>query len=300
MFSRKMPRVTNIWSKVENEQANFFSKVVIESTGAFGYKIDRHSQVITLEASGAVANMPEDSVEVNDGLIRKILLEQVNPETLTVQIFTEHPAEHRVEVTGGIPVKTAVILERSFLVSLLKGKKIVIDPGHGGKDLGGRGPVNLIEKNVVAPIANNLKKMFEQVGAKVILTREGDESISTRQRVDMAAKEKADLFIGIHTYSAKSSKVGGAAVLYGPHPGSENAAEIVREELIKKLKIRDRGLAKSREYIALSGMPAVEVEVVTITNWVEEGLLRSPTFHKKAAEGIFNGVKNYFAIMTRS
>ena len=34
---------------------------------------------------------------------------------------------------------------------------------------------------------------------------------------------------------------------------------------------------------------------MTITNWVEEGLLRSPTIHKKAAEGIFNGVKNYFA-----
>jgi N-acetylmuramoyl-L-alanine amidase len=48
--------------------------------------------------------------------------------------------------------------------------------------------------------------------------------------------------------------------------------------------------------LAIPGdIPGVKVEVVTITNWVEEGLLRSPTIHKKVAEGIFNGVKNYYA-----
>jgi N-acetylmuramoyl-L-alanine amidase len=57
----------------------------------------------------------------------------------------------------------------------------------------------------------------------------------------------------------------------------------------------DRGIKEKKEYATLGSMPAIEVEVVTITNWVEEGLLRSPTMHKKAAEGIFNGVKNYLA-----
>lgn len=301
MSSQKPPRITNIWSKViENEGGDLFTRVVIESTGTLDYKINKQANGIALEASGAVANMPEGSIEVNDGLVREISLTQTGPDAATVVIHLEHPAEYRVEVTEGIPVRTAVTLERTFLVKLFKGKKIVIDPGHGGEDWGGKGPVNLVEKNVVVPIANYLKKLFEQVGAKVILTRNGDKDISLDSRVKIAINEKADLFIGIHTHSDGDSKVGGAAVLYGSSCRESSAmANLVKEDLIRKLKLVDRGLKESREYAALEGIPAVEVEVVTITNWVEEGLLRSPTVHKKAAEGIFNGVKNYFAIAGR-
>lgn len=301
MSSRKQPRITNIWSKmIENDGGDLFTRVVIESTEAFEYETSRRGNDIVLEASGAVVNMPEGSIEVNDGLVREISLSQTGPDTATVVICPEHPTGFEIEVSEGIPVRIAIILERTFLVKLLKGKKIVIDPGHGGEDWGGKGPVNLIEKNVVVPIANNLKKLFEQKGARVLLTRNGDENISLDRRIIMAINEKADLFISIHTYSNEDSKVGGAAVLYGSScRESPDIAKLIKEGLIKKLKLVDRGLKESPEYAALDGIPAVEVEVVAITNWVEEGLLRSPTVHKKAAEGIFNGVKNYFAIASR-
>lgn len=301
MSSWKPPRITNIWSKViDNEGGDLFTRVVIESTGTFDYRVDRRGNDIALEASGAVANMPEGSIEVNDGLVREISLSQNGPGAATVVIHPDHPAEYTIEMTEGIPVRTAITLERTFLVKLFKDKKIVIDPGHGGEDWGGKGPVNLLEKNVVVPIANHLKKLFEQVGAQTTLTRNGDENIAWNSRINVAKNAKADLFISIHTHSDQNRKVGGTAVLYGPScRESSYIAKLVKEELMKKLKLKDRGLKESRQYKDLDGIPAVEVEVVSITNWVEEGLLRSPTVHKKAAEGIFNGVKNYFAIAGR-
>lgn len=297
MSSRKQSRITNIWSKViENEGGEFFSRVVIESTGVFQYKTGSRNGVVVLEAFGAVANMPEGAIDINDGLVRQVSLAQTGPDTPVVEIYLEHPAEYKVEVAEGIPVRTTVTLERSCLRKIFQGKVVVIDPGHGGDDWGGKGPVNLLEKNVVMPVAGNLKKLFEQVGARTVLTRTLDENISLEDRIKVAMNEKADLFISIHTYSHQNCKVGGAAVLYGPSsPESRVIADLVREGLIKKLKLNDRGIGESPNYAALDGLPAIEVEVVTITNWVEEGLLRSPTVHKKAAEGIFNGVKNYFA-----
>jgi len=297
LSSGKIPRITNIWSKVvENEDGLLFSRVVIESTGAFETKVKRQGGKILLEGSGVMANMPLGPVEINDGLIRRVSLDQAGHDRITVAIETEHPAAFDFGVTGELPVRTSVTLERSFITRLFQGKKIVIDPGHGGEDLGGRGPVNLVEKNVVMLIALNLKKLFEQAGAEVILTRQEDQAVSPTERMKAAKDQNACIFVSIHTNTDQNNKVSGAAVLYSSSSrDSAGLAGHVKEELLKKLKLVDRGIRKKKEYGILGSIPAIEVEVVTITNWVEEGLLRSPTVHKKAAEGIFNGVKNYLA-----
>lgn len=296
MFSQKQPRITNIWSKVIESNEAYFTKVVVESTGAYKYSVGRQGNDIVLIGAGVVANMPTGPIEVNDGLVSDITLHESRPDAATVTIHMEHPAGYRVESSEGIPVRTAIFLERSTIAGLLQGKKILIDPGHGGKDVGGKGPVNLLEKNVVLLIANELEQLFRQVDASVLLTRKGDESIPVHNRLKMAKDERADLFIGIHTHTDNNCKVGGTAVLYkASSRESLDLAKLVKDELIRKLKLTDRGLKGSRKFAVLEGIPVVEVEVVAITNWVEEGLLRSPTFHKRAAEGIFNGITKYYA-----
>lgn len=268
----------------------------MESTGAFEYAADKQGDRIILTGAGVTANMPEGSIEVNDGLVREIALAQAAPGRAVVEVHTEHPCAFKVEVTPGLPCKTVLILDRSFIAGLFKAKTIVIDPGHGGDDPGGAGPVNLLEKNVVLPIAKMLGEKFEQAGAPAVLTRVRDETVAAPKRFQLAAIERTALFIGIHTHSDKNSKVSGTAVRYNPScSASVIVADLVRDELLKKLKVPDRGLSESPKLAELGNIPGIEVEVVTITNWVEEGLLRSPTFHQKAAEGIFNGVKNYLA-----
>lgn len=94
-------------------------------------------------------------------------------------------------------IRNAPVPLRSILG--LKVKTIVIDPGHGGEDPGTIGKMGTMEKDITLDIAKTLrKKLFEYPGYKIILTREGDETISPEERVVFAKKNKTDLFISIH------------------------------------------------------------------------------------------------------
>jgi len=82
----------------------------------------------------------------------------------------------------------------------LEVRRIVIDPGHGGKDKGASGPNGLHEKDLTLAIARELKKAIERkTGCEVILTRTDDRFMSLEDRTAFANKHKADLFISIHT-----------------------------------------------------------------------------------------------------
>jgi len=111
---------------------------------------------------------------------------------------------------------------------------VVIDPGHGGKDVGARGAGGLMEKEVVLDIALRLKKLIEQKdGMKVVLTRNSDYFVSLEERTMIANSAKegapADLFISIHTNSHKSPKIGGFEAYYisdAVDPGAEATAAL--------------------------------------------------------------------------
>lgn len=296
MTGQKKARITNLWSKVtDGETGAWLSKVVIESTGPFVYNMRKIGGKVVLEAGGVALNMPEGSIEANDGLLREVNIYRNEENKALVEMTLAHPAEYTAAAVEGLPFRLEVLLDRSHITGLLKGKKIVVDPGHGGKDGGGKGPVNLLEKNVVLPVAKYLEDVLKRAGANVTLTRRKDTVISPAERYGLAVRLGADAYAGIHTFSSKDSDVGGAAVLYAPGEASARLAGFVLEELIKKTRVRSRGTARQPGLAAIKGIPAIEVEVVAITNWVEEGLLRSPTVHKKAAEGIFNGLLKYFA-----
>jgi N-acetylmuramoyl-L-alanine amidase len=81
----------------------------------------------------------------------------------------------------------------------LAGKKIVLDPGHGGEQLGAVGLNGLEEKTPNLEVAKKLKKMLEQDGADVSLTRDrDDETMSLQDRVDFNRSEGTDLFVSLH------------------------------------------------------------------------------------------------------
>lgn len=76
---------------------------------------------------------------------------------------------------------------------------LVLDAGHGGKDPGARGQGQIKEKDVVLAIAKQLKKRIDSTrGMKAVLTRDGDYYIGLRQRLQIARRHNADLFISIH------------------------------------------------------------------------------------------------------
>jgi len=298
LSDRKVPRITNLWTKVvDGETSEWLSKVVIESTRPYIHDTKNTGDKFIVQGKGVIVNMPEGSTEVNDGLLREVNVKMDGRDTASVEIVLEYPAEFQVAIFEGFPFRLVVTFNRSFISGLFSGKKIVIDPGHGGLDIGGKGPGSLQEKDVVLPIAKNLEHILLRAGADVVLTRSGDEDITREERFDLTRRAGADVYIGIHTHASADSNVDGIATLYAPNNGqSALLARYVQEGLIKKLKANNREVTQGTELAALNEIPAIEVEVLAITNLVEEVFLRGLTVRKKAAEGIFNGLIKYFAL----
>lgn len=90
---------------------------------------------------------------------------------------------------------------------------IVIDPGHGGKDPGATGPSGILEKNVVLAIGTRLKELINaQPGFKAILTRGGNYYVPLRQRMEIARRHKADMFISVHADAYRYAHARGVSV----------------------------------------------------------------------------------------
>jgi N-acetylmuramoyl-L-alanine amidase len=87
---------------------------------------------------------------------------------------------------------------------------VVLDPGHGGKDHGKMGRGGLLEKDVNLAIGKRTRDLFEQeLGLKVVMTREDDRLLSLTERTEIANQAGAHVFISIHCNSWFSAEAGG-------------------------------------------------------------------------------------------
>jgi N-acetylmuramoyl-L-alanine amidase len=109
-------------------------------------------------------------------------------------------------------------------------RTIVIDPGHGGKDLGAALPGGTAEKDAALDLAKILRsELQDRLGVRVILTRENDSDVSIARRSEIANEWGADLFVSLH-FDAEGSIRGGGFRLYAlsasPAPGSADRLPI--------------------------------------------------------------------------
>lgn len=92
--------------------------------------------------------------------------------------------------------------------------KVVLDPGHGGKDPGAIGVGGIAEKDVVLAIALRLKARLEAAGFDVVLTRSSDVFIPLEERTALANTEQADLFVSIHANASPNPALSGVETYY--------------------------------------------------------------------------------------
>jgi N-acetylmuramoyl-L-alanine amidase len=103
-----------------------------------------------------------------------------------------HELDKATSSPDGLPISLAQMFQ-------LRVRRVVIDPGHGGKDPGCKAPSGLEEKTVTLNIARALAPILERrIGAEVILTRDRDEYVALEERAEHANRLEADLFISIH------------------------------------------------------------------------------------------------------
>lgn len=139
-------------------------------------------------------------------------------ETILKGIFVEKRA---IAVIRKEPIKS----EGAYAI-----KKIVIDPGHGGKDPGAIGRLAIREKDITLDVSKRLKRYLENAGIDVYLTRSDDRFISLWKRADIANKKGADFFISIHANAARSRQAKGFEVFYLSEAVDDNARAIAAAE----------------------------------------------------------------------
>jgi N-acetylmuramoyl-L-alanine amidase len=171
----------------------------------------------------------KNKIDIRDGLLTDVRIGQYTPEKARVVLDLESMESHRIfsladpfrvviDVRGTrrlIPTDAAAAGKAAKLPSMaqqlgLTVRRIVIDPGHGGKDKGAIGPSGVYEKDVTLSVAKALKRLLEKEGGfEVVLTRSTDRFLSLEERTAIANTHKADLFISIHTNAHKDSSLGG-------------------------------------------------------------------------------------------
>jgi N-acetylmuramoyl-L-alanine amidase len=108
---------------------------------------------------------------------------------------------------------------------------IAIDAGHGGEDPGATGPRGTHEKDVVLAIARRLEALVQKTpGIRPLMIRDGDYYVGLRKRIQIARKNKADIFISIHADASRSRRAHGATVYaLSQHGASSEAARLLAE-----------------------------------------------------------------------
>ncbi|HWX25508.1 MAG TPA: N-acetylmuramoyl-L-alanine amidase [Vicinamibacteria bacterium] len=107
-------------------------------------------------------------------------------------------------------------------------KTVVIDPGHGGEEVGAKGPAGALEKDVTLAIARKLRAyLANSLGYQVFLTRDKDEEVSLDDRVAIANNYKADLFVSIHANASRSRGASGSEVYFLSYQASDEESRRV-------------------------------------------------------------------------
>ncbi|MDO5374600.1 MAG: N-acetylmuramoyl-L-alanine amidase [Staphylococcus rostri] len=173
----------------------------------------------------------------------------------------------------------------------LKGKVIVLDPGHGGGDQGAssRTGKKTLEKDMTLKTGLELKKLLEQEGAKVKMIRKDDTYVKLKDR-----KATGDVFISIHNDALESPDANGATV-YWYHKKQEALAQTLNASIQKKALLSDRGPRQENyQVLRQTKKPAVLLELGYISNPTDEILINDKNHRYIVESAVVDGLKNYF------
>jgi N-acetylmuramoyl-L-alanine amidase len=188
----------------------------------------------------------------------------------------------------------------------LLGKRIVIDPGHGGPDPGmvvPDGVLRWIEADLVYDLAARLEGRLGAAGMRVHLTRGPmpGSAVPDRERAALANQLGADLFISVHLDGHANPAADGVATYhYGLESGvtstvGERLAGLVQREIVARTGMRNCQIhAKTWELLRLTQMPAVRLDAGYLTSPLDRARLTDPFFRERIVEAVMAAVQRMY------
>ena len=182
---------------------------------------------------------------------------------------------------------------------------IALEDGHGGIDAGAKSG-KYKEDEINLSIAKKTKVLLENAGAKVIMTRDGDYDLASKdakvrkkedmkKRMEIVNQEDVDLFISIHLNAYPNPNVKGAQAFYQKdNEVARTFAQIMQKHL--KILTGTKMTCKQGDYYILNNAKkiGVLVECGFLSNAQDRALLIQEDYQKKLAKTLYEGISEYF------
>ena len=209
----------------------------------------------------------------------------------------------RRTVTGGSPSDRR---EEERLMrggSVLSGRTVLLDPGHGGDDLGACAH-DLTEAEVAFDLASRIEGRLGPLGVQTLLTRGPDGCPDDVARAQLANDTAADLLVSLHTDASQSElPCGVAAYYYGADlpdrtvtsAVGERLATLIQREIVARTDLLDcHTHRKAWQLLRMTRMPAVRLDVGYVTNAHDAARLRTPEFRDAVAEAVVAAIQRLY------
>jgi len=245
--------------------------------------------------------------------VTSVVPEQVLSDWAEVTLNLKMPVQTGYDVYyAGQRAHLVVDVRRPLAPGGLRGKVVCLDPGHGGGDKGAVGPSGLLEKDVNLAIGLRLRELLLARGATVVMTRQTDASLAppgSSLRTELSARVLAtkrlwpDIFLSIHNNhigSGDPSSVRGTETYYYS-PMSIRPAWAIHNALCRALSSQSRFVGwRPFRVLRETDTPRVLVECAYMSHPQEEAIVRDESFPAVAAEGLLQGLSDYFTSASRS
>ncbi|WZL74062.1 N-acetylmuramoyl-L-alanine amidase family protein [Clostridiaceae bacterium 35-E11] len=262
---------------------------------------DKSSRKLTVEVPKDAMDLSKSSLKISDNMVASIKIEDEDDKYYEITLNLLEGVDYVVETEDEKSDEVIIRFENKKISgSPYRGKLVVIDAGHGGKDPGAHSvSKTLQEKKLALDTAQRLKKLLEEAGFKTVMTRTDDRYIGLYDRADIANRLNADAFVSIHYNWHPDKAVTGVQVLYnGDDPLRDNKtfARIAQEEMTKELNAVDKGIIHRPNLVVIreTNMPAILAEMAFISNATEEVKVSMESYRQKCAQALYNGITRYF------
>jgi N-acetylmuramoyl-L-alanine amidase len=169
---------------------------------------------------------------------------------------------------------------------------VIIDAGHGGKDIGGNyGKV--YEKHLALDTAKRVEYMLKRKGYRTRMTRTSDVFLSLQKRASIGNRYSNSIFVSIHyNYTYRKAANGIETFYYTSR--SKPLAKYVNEEVLKKTRAFNRGVKFARYYVIRNSKnPAILFEGGFLQNSSERRAVKKGSYRQRISEGIVKGIERY-------
>ena len=245
-------------TKIRHRSSGSYTRVVMELSNGVQYATHTLGEVplknlpprIYVDLIGArLASGTTREIPVRDRLLRRVRIGQFSPDVVRVVLdtksYTDHNAflllgPHRlvIDIYGRRNGGKRAAIDKREMIRPQEGKaatgrirKIVLDPGHGGRDPGAIGPRRIAEKDIVLSIAKKLaRKLRKKMKVEIILTRKDDSFVPLEDRTAIANAENADIFISLHTNAGPSRRMRGIESYYLDNTTDEATIRLAARE----------------------------------------------------------------------